>query len=579
MPSLANIFLQPLNAAHRQYEALRAIFVEGLTTAQAARRFSYHKGSLANLAAKFRKDPTIGFFREVKPGPKPKPVESLTLRRSQRIVELRKQENLSALEIQQRLALEGIPAGISTIARTIKKAGLPRLWRRTNKEREERRARAAPAADRRRLQLDARRFETRFGGLFLFAFDLARLQLDALLDEHGMPGSDRLPAGCALRTLLALKLWGIGRPHHIMPDVMDEGLALFAGLNVVPKRSTLSEYSCRIDPRRLPGLMDSWHHRIQALNPVLGSGTSFDLDFHTIPYHGDRALVEKHYVSKRSRRQRGILAFLARDAEARTFAYANAQVRKGNQNAEIVRFVECWKARTGQLPQELVFDSRLTTYAHLAKLHEMGIRFLTLRRRTAGLVASLAELPADAWRTTRLSNVGRAYRNPRIHEEQIELKQYPEALRQIAITNLGHDKPTLLLTNDTSTSAAKLIDRYARRMLIENNISDAINFFHMDALSAAVPLKIDADLQLTLMANSLYRLLAHRIGGAHAKAKTRTLFRDYVDTAASVTINSTEVVIHLGRRAHNGSLFQAGYREMSEIIPWLNGRRLLVDFA
>ncbi len=242
---------------------------------------------------------------------------------------------------------------------------------------------------------------------------------------------------------------------------------------------------------------------IKALDALLGRGTSFDLDFHTIPYHGDRALVEKHYVSKRSRRQRGILAFVARDAASRTFAYAHAQVRKEGQMDEILHFVDGWQQRTGRRPAELVFDSRLTTYANLAKLHQWGIRFLTLRRRTAKLLETLMALPAESWRTIRLSNVGRAYRTPRVFEEMIQLKGYPEKLRQIAITQLGHEKPTLLITNDMKTSAAKLIDRYARRMIIENNLADAIDFFHMDALSAAVPKKVDVDLQLTLMASAL----------------------------------------------------------------------------
>ena len=46
---------------------------------------------------------------------------------------------------------------------------------------------------------------------------------------------------------------------------------------------------------------------------------------------------------------------------------------------------------------------------------------------------------------------------------------------------------------------------------IENSISDNIDFFHMDALLSAVALKVNCDLQLTLMANSLYRMLGSRI--------------------------------------------------------------------
>ena len=142
-----------------------ACYENSLSSAEeAAKRFGYHKGSLYNLAAKLRSDPSIHFFREVTPGPKPKAKKPRALRRTERIVELRKQENLSAREIQERLATEGIPAGISTIARTVKQAGLPRLWRRTNKERQDQRARRAPVADGRKLNLQRRSFETRFGG-------------------------------------------------------------------------------------------------------------------------------------------------------------------------------------------------------------------------------------------------------------------------------------------------------------------------------------------------------------------------------------------------------------------------------
>ena len=73
------------------------------------------------------------------------------------------------------------------------------------------------------------------------------------------------------------------------------------------------------------------------------------------------------------------------------------------------------------------------------------------------------------------------------------------------------------MTNQLTPTAAKLIERYARRMIIENSIEDGIDFFHMDALSSAVAMKVDCDLQLTLMASSLYRLLAARIGRGTSK--------------------------------------------------------------
>ncbi len=578
MQDPASRFLTPENSTQRRYEALRALFVDKLSLAEAASRFGYTPGTLRNLRAAFLHQPHRPFFlpdRRGKRQPLPGPD------RDQRILALRNERKLSADEIAAHLtAAEALPVSATTVARVLKRAGVPKLWRRSASQRAQGAAPApAPVADRRELDLSPRRLRTQFGGLFLFAADLARLGLDELLQQHGLPGSALIPPGCAFRSLLALKLWGIGRPSRVMPEALDEGLALFAGLNAVPQRATLSEYSCRVDPRLCPALMDAWHHAARGLGPDLGGGRSFDLDFHTIPFHGEDALLERHYVSKRSRRQRGILAFLARDADARLFAWANASLRKASQNDEILRFAQAWRERTGALPAELVFDSRLTTYANLAQLAQLGIAFLTLRRRTPKMVAELLSQPAADWRKITLSNVGRIYRTPRILERQLRLKDYPGDIRQIAITDLGHEKPTLLLTNQLHEPAARLIDRYARRMVIENTSADAIDFFHMDALSAAVPMKIDLDLQLTLMASTLYRLLAKRVGNGFEIAQASTIFRKLVHSSASIDITPTEIVVSLARRAHNPLLLAADYAATRQPIPWLDNRTLKIRFS
>ena len=346
-----------------------------------------------------------------------------------------------------------------------------------------------------------------------------------------------VPAAHAMRSLLALKLFGTQRHTHVMSAVLDEGLALFAGLNVIPKRSFLTEYSCRIDPDRYPRLMQHWFDAMSGLG--LEHGSSFDLDFHTIPFHGEDALVEKHYVSKRSRRQKGILAFLAQDGEKRFFCYANSDLRKDQQDDEILQFVRFWKQRTGKLPEELIFDSKLTTYANLDELNRQGVQFITLRRRGPQLVHELLARPRSAWRQITLDSVSRIYKTPRILDEQVTLTDYDGPIRQIAITELGHEEPTLLLTNQLRRSAAKLIGRYAQRMLIENNIEDGVSFFHIDALSSAVALKVNCDIQLTLMASSLYRHLGQRMGNGYEVAKSRHLFQDFIDATASIAIDET----------------------------------------
>ncbi len=301
-----------------------------------------------------------------------------------------------------------------------------------------------------------------------------------MIGRCGLPGTQAVPAGHALRSLLALKLFGTQRHLHVMSAVLDEGLALFAGLNVVPKRSFLTEYSCRIEPDCYPKLMKQWFDALTALG--LKHGGSFDLDFHTIPFHGEDALVEKHYVSKRSRRQKGILAFLAQDGEQRFFCYANSDLRKDQQDDEVLAFVRFWKERTGELPEELIFDSRLTTHANLNRLNRQGVQFITLRRRSPQLLHELLARPPSAWRRIELAGVSRVYKTPRILDDQVKLADYTGPIRQITVADLGHEEPTLLLTNQLKRSPATLIGRYAKRMLIENNIEDGVNFFHMDAL-------------------------------------------------------------------------------------------------
>ena len=572
--TLARRFLEPSNSTHRQYEALRAFFVDRVPSAEAAARFGYTPGSFRVLVHQFRNQPGRDFFVPTARQGRP-PGKRNRLR--EQVVALRKQ-NLSVHDISRALARDDESLSPAAVAAILEEEGFAKLPRRADDERPDQpRPVVAEVADVRQLDLTPRHFRTKFGGLFLFLPWLISADLDTLLARCGFPGSKMVPAACALRSLLALKLFGNARHSHVMSSVLDEGLALFAGLNVVPKRSFLTEYSCRIEPACYPKLMRDWFDTVSRLG--LKWGTSFDLDFHTIPFHGDDALVEKHYVSKRSRRQKGMLAFLAQDADTRVFCSANGELRKDQQNDEVLRFVDYWKQRTGRLPEELIFDSKLTTYANLDKLNRMGIHFITLRRRPPKLLDEIARTPTSAWRRVELESVSRAYKTPRVLDRRITLNDYDGPLRQLTVAELGHEAPTLLLTNQLGRSASHLIGRYAQRMLIENNIEDGIDFFHMDALSSAVAIKVNCDLQLTLMASSLYRLLAARIGHGYESAKSRHLFRDFIDASAGIAIDGDEVVVKFQRRAHNPLLVAAGFDKTDVKVPWLGGKRLRLGFG
>jgi hypothetical protein len=578
LTELERVFLEPANATHRQYEALRAFFVDKLPSKEVAERFGYTAGSFRVLCHHFRADPTREFFlperTRATTREKP-PTKSSRLR--DRIVAMRKQ-NLSVYDIAAALGADGEAISPPAIWAILSAEGFARLPRRADEERAPRvGVTVAAPADVRALDLSAREFRTDVGGLFLFVPLLARLPFEQIMQDAGLPGSKMVPAAAAIRSLLALKLTGAARTSHAMASVFDEGLALFAGLNVIPKRSFLTEYSCRIASASYPKLMSGWFDAIGALG--LERGLSFHLDFHTIPFHGEDALIEKHYVSKRSRRQKGVLAFLAQDADRHVFCYANADIRKADQADQVLRFAEFWEQRTGQLPKELIFDSKLTTYANLDTLNQKRIDFITLRRRSAGLLTELEAAPVSAWRRIELKGVHRAYRTPKILDRRITLTDYTGPIRQIAIADLGHEQPTLLLTNQLRRGAAGLIETYAKRMLIENSISDGVDFFHMDALSSVVAMKVNCDLQLTLMASSLYRLFGAHIGGAYTTAESRHIWRDFIDASARVTITDTTVEVRFGKRAHNPYLLDAGLAKTDVPVPWWSGRRLKLTFG
>ena len=569
-------FLSPQEPLHRQYEALRAFFIEEIPSAEAAQRFGYSPGSFRVLCHQFRHDPEKRsvFFRPLPRGARPAPARDPV---RELVVAMRKR-NLSVYDIQRELAETDRRISINALTVLLREEGFARLPRRRDEERPTAiKAETAEVADVRRLDLSPRSFRTAAAGLFLFVPLLEGIDLKRVVEAGPLPGSKMIPAEQAVRSLLALKLLGTERKSHVMDLVFDPAIALFAGLNVVPKRSYLAAYSSRMDHRANLRLMDAWFDEVEGAG--LPHGTSLDLDFHTVPANTATEPLEKHYVSSRSRRQQGILVFLARDAEQRVFRYASAGIPKAGQSDEILRFIEFWKRHTGQLPAELIFDSQLTTHKNLSKLNQQDIGFITLRRRSRKMLAEIYSRPASAWQRITLDSLTRIYRTPRVLDEMVALDGYDGLLRQLTVIDLGHEEPTVLITNHLKLSPATLVTRYAQRMLIENNISESIQFFHMDALSSMVGLKVDFDLQLTLMAGSLYRLMARRIGREYERAQPKTIFRNLLDLSGKVEVQTENVVVTLDKRAHNPFLVASGLADKPAPMPWCGNKKLLIRFA
>jgi hypothetical protein len=301
----------------------------------------------------------------------------------------------------------------------------------------------------------------------------------------------------------------------------------------------------------------------------LAAGDEFDLDFHAVMHWGEDVALEKHYVPKRSQRTRSVLTFFAQDGVTHTLVYANADLAKATQANEVLAFCDHWRSVSGRDPQLLVFDSRVTTQNTLGALDARGVRFLTLRMRTAAITAKIAALPASAWRTVALDRDG-AYRKPQVAEEpHARLHNYSGTVRQLVVRGLGHEAPTILITNDRTATAKALIERYAWRMPIERRLAESIRSFHVDALASAVPLNVDLDVVLSVLAGAVCASLRRRLSG-YETATPDTLQRRFLSTGGTILNRGDEIVVQLARRTYSPVLRAADLPEVA--VPWWQGR-------
>jgi len=561
-------FLEPGQPAQRRYEALRAYFVEDATAEQVGTRFGYSPATVHQLAAELRAGRT-SFFQSSKPGPKG-PRKTHTIR--DRVLVLRAQDR-TVTEIAQALTAAGDPVSPQTVWAILKSEGLERL---------ERRHPGGPAPRLAPVRAKAigdwptgARYDCDHAGLYLLMPAMVELGLDQLIGAAGYPGTNVLSSFHSLASLLMLKASRRGRAANAFPLGADPGLGLALGLVAIPKATHLTSYSYRVRRASNLALLEGLATRCRQIGLYTGDG-GFNLDFHTIRHHGDEVPLEEHYVASRSQRTRSVLTFFAQDHASTEMVYANADITKAEQAREVIAFADYWSRVAGVDPGLLVFDSKLTTYPMLGELCARPITFLTLRQRGPKVLAALAALPADAWTTYTVKRPGR-YRRPQIHEEIVHLKGVGQPLRQIAIRNIGHDQPTLLITNDYITPAKNLFTRYAERMIIENQFDADITGFHLNALSSGLPLNVDVDTTLTVLAGNCYRLLARKLPRYELATPDR-IWRHFLDNTGTVTIADDHVRVDLALRTYTPALIDAGLPELDLPIPWWGGRKLRFGF-
>ena len=567
-------FAHPESPGQKQYEALRAFYMDNLPARIIADQFGYTVPSFNALKQKFKSGKLIFKFTE-KPGPQgsrvPKEIQ-------QKIFQIRSLYNLSSYRIAEILAIDGIDVNPRTISRLLAKAGFPPAPRRAKLSIGETVCGAKVPQEAHILSpesLEGRTVECAVGGIFLFAPLIDRLGLPKIVEQTSLPGSKQIPPLQYFLSFLALKLMGKERLSQINDVSFDQGIGLFAGLNVLPKCTAISDYSYRLDSHILDGLLQNFVHQMNR-HHVYRSDT-INLDFHTIPHYGDESVLQTHWVPTKNKRMKGALTLFAQDCESTVFHYAQADILRSEASEKIIDFIKFWKKVHGKLTSTLVFDSKVTSYEQLNALNEMKISFITLRKRGKKLLATTEKIPHSQWQRLHLDIPKRKYKNPLVFESAIDLPGYDDKLRQVVMKGTGRERPSFLITNDFLSPVDSLIFRYAKRWRIENGIAEAVKFFSLNALSSPVLIKVHFDVLMTMIAHSLYHFLSQRLRGFE-ECRASTIFRKFINMKADISLRDGNILVKFPRRSHNPIIKSAELDKAPSTISWLGHRKIRFEF-
>jgi hypothetical protein len=563
----------------RRYEALRAYLHEGASLRQAAEATGYTRDALASLVRDLRAGKLTIFAPPGIPGRKSAPKKDAA---RGRVIGLRR-EGLSIYEISTRLTSEGTPLGRSAVSDILREEGFGRLLRGPAPG-----ASTSPATSGRDTRLPAAglidfavlppRTHTAMAGLLLAIPDLVALDLPALVSAAGYPGTRVIPAASWLLSLLALKLTATRRVSHVDDLLCDPAPALLAGLAVLPKKTALTDYSYRLSHDHQQQFLAALDKQMIATGLATPGEAIFDLDFHAVMHWGTDPALEKHYVPTRSQRARSVLTFFAQDTGTHNLVYANADLTKATQNREVIAFCHHWKQVSGADPHMLIMDQKVTTQAILGELDARGVKFATLRMRSPSLVKRINALAGSDYKTVALDRPG-PYNRPKVHEDAaVKLTSYPGTVRQLIITGLGRDAPTVIITNDDQIKTRALVQQYARRMTIEQRLAEIIQAFCADALSSAVNLNVDLDVVLCVLAQALTAAFRLRLPGNYDQATPDTLQRRFLDTPGEIITTSHGITVKINRRAYSPVLREATL-PADTTVPWWGGRQLRFEFA
>ncbi len=569
-------FQNPKEPAQKRYEALRAYFLESLTQKEAARRAGYSISTFQSLVSNFQ-NRKVEFFVKSQYGPNRRQTSDFI---HERIVSLRKSGH-SVYEIKDILSNEGFSTSIQTINRIIKDEGFTKLPRRTREELgiTKKNMLLPPVSTAIDLdQIESYKFDCQVGGIFYFIPYILQTGLYRLILSAPFPETSKLSKINSIFSILALKLIGHERLSKISSYNHDTGFGFFAGLNVPPKTTTTSTYSYMVDKETIQSFMKEFISQMGTTYSQYYQGDTINLDFHSIPHYGEKSEMDDNWVGAKHQRLKSALTFFAQDGESRHLLYANTDIDRVDESNEIVNFVNYWTNVKGIIEQTLVFDSKLTTYDILEDLDTRDVKFITLRKRGKKLIEDANNIPEKDWIKVDLKKEKRKFNKFKMYESEIILPRTNFKVRQVIFKDHGRQIPTFLITNNRDVKLETLALHYANRWLIENKFSELVDFFNLNALSSPFMIRIYFDVVLTVVADTLYRLLAKDLK-RFEDCTSKTIFADFINCRCIGEVVGDEIIIKMKKKAttpifKSNDVFQKSYH-----IPWLGNKKIRFDWV
>jgi len=421
-------------------------------------------------------------------------------------------------------------------------------------------------------------FESQVGGIFYFIPYMLKTGLYDLVSGSCFPETSKLSKINSIFSLLALKLIGHERLSKINAYNFDTGFGFFAGLNVPPKSSSSSTYSYRVDKTSTQLFLEDFISNMNTNFSQFYQGETINLDFHSIPHYGEKSSMENNWVGSKHQSMKSASTFFAQDGNSRMLLYENADIPREDASDEIMNFVDYWLRVKGIIDQTLVFDSKLTTYEKLEELDRIPVKFITLRRRGKNLIEDAEQTPDGDWIHVDLKKPKRKHNKFKILEKEITLPRTNLEVRMLIFKDTGRQQPTFLITNNFDLSLETLALHYSNRWLIENKLSEIIDFFNLNALSSPFMIRIYFDVALTVVADTLYRLLAQDLK-RFENCTPKTLFSDFINCRCKGQISGNDVVIKMKKKATT-PLFKSNdiFRESWD-VPWLGDKKVHYEWS